>query len=378
MIPGALPAVKPHELLPSLPAGARVLLIRLRRLGDMVVSTPLYTALKRWRPDLLLTVLAESPNDEVLRNNPDLEEIITIPTSQKSALGMFGARWKVLERIRGARFDCCINLHEGPTSAWLTALSGARYRAGMATFRNRFTCNVIVEKPQRPPGGRRLHAVEHHISSLHSLGLPQGPIPSLRLVPDPGARPLALRKLRDAGLDIGREYTVIQPASKFPGKEWPVERFAAIADGIQTGHGLQVAILAGPGEEGKARQMAAQCRPSPLIIQGLSVAELVWAIHGARLFVGNDSGPMHIAAALNVPIVVLFGSSESQAWFPWKTNTPYRIVQNEFACNPCPGDRCRVYGEPRCIQSITPEQVSTAVAALLNVRNHVDPRRSET
>jgi heptosyltransferase-2 len=113
--------------------------------------------------------------------------------------------------------------------------------------------------------------------------------------------------------------------------------------------------------------VARQCQSSPIVVQGISVAELVWAIQGARLFLGNDSGPTHIAAALNVPIVVLFGSSDSQIWFPWTTSSPYRIVQNKFACNPCRSDRCRVYGEPRCILSITPEQVEAAVATQLRL-----------
>jgi ADP-heptose:LPS heptosyltransferase len=323
--------------------------------------------LKSWRPDLRLTVLAESPNDEVLRNNPDLEDVVTIPTTRKSALGMLAARLKVLRRVRAARFDCCINLHEGPTSAWMTAVSGARYRAGVATFRNRLTCNVIVDKAPSPAGGRRLHSVEQHMASLRGMGLPQAPIPPLRLVPDPSLRDGVLGKLRDAGLDLKQDYVVIHPAANFPSKEWPAARFAAIADEIRFKHGPQVAILAGPGEQPLAIRVARQCQSSPIVVQGISVAELVWAIQGARLFLGNDSGPTHIAAALNVPIVVLFGSSDSQIWFPWTTSSPYRIVQNKFACNPCRSDRCRVYGEPRCILSITPEQVEAAVAAQLRL-----------
>jgi predicted lipopolysaccharide heptosyltransferase III len=365
--------VKPTELLPGLPSGARILLIRLRRLGDTVLSTPLYTALKNWRPDLRLTVLVETPNDEVLRNNPDLENVITIPTLRKGVLGKFAARWNLRGQIRAARFDCCINLHEGPTSAWLTALSGARFRAGLATSRNRLTCNVLVDRPQSPPGGRRLHTVENQIASLYGMGLPPGSIPPLRLVPDPSTRSGALSQLRRAGLDPDREYVVIHPAANFPSKEWPPDRFAGIVDEIRLKHGHQVAIVAGPGEKARAELVAKQSRSSPVIVHGVSVAELAWIIHGARLFIGNDSGPTHMAAALKVPIVVMFGSSDSQIWYPWTANSQFRVVQNAFACNPCAGSRCHVYGEPRCILSITLEQVKAAVAALLKVRNHVDP-----
>lgn len=359
------------ELLPSLPTGASILFIRLRRLGDTILSTPLYAALKSWRPDLRLAVLVESPCDEVLRNNPDLDEVIAIPTSRKGVLGRFAVRCRILKRIRNAGFDCCINLHGGPTSAWLTALSGALYRAGGPSFRNRLTCNIISDTPRMPPDGRRPHAVEYGIGSLRNLGLPEGPIPALRLAPDPARRRAALRKLEDLGLDSGRGYAVIQPTCKYHTKEWRAEGFAAIADEIRTGYGLPVAILGGPGEDGKVKAVATKCRSAPVVVWGLSVSELIWAIRGARLFVGNDSGPTHIAAALGVPIIVLFGSSDSQAWHPWKTKSPYRIVQNKFACNPCRGNRCLVYDTPRCILSIPLDHVRAAVAAQLRLSTHL-------
>lgn len=363
MIPRAIPAAKPVSLLQSLPSDARILWIRLRSLGDTLLSTPLYTALKSWRPDLRLSVLVESPNDEVLRNNPDLDNVISIRASDKSALSVFAARYGALKQIRAAKFDCCINLHGGVTSAWLTALSGAHHRVGMSTFRNRIAYNCIVEVPRGKPADRKPHTIEYQISWLNYLGLPRGPIPPLRLVPDPSRQVSALGKLHDAGLDTGRDYAVIHPGSRYQTKEWPAEGFAAIADEITIKYGIQVLLLGGPGEEEKIGRVAKLCGSKPVVVQNVSVADMVWAIRGAKLFVGNDSGPTHIAAALQIPIVVLFGSSDSQVWFPWKSS--HQIVQNDFACNPCPGQRCLVYDKPRCILSISPEQVKTAVAAQL-------------
>jgi predicted lipopolysaccharide heptosyltransferase III len=365
MIPRAIPAAKPVDLLQSLPPGARILLVRLRSLGDTLLSTPLYTALKSWRQDLRLSVLVESPNDEILRNNPDLDNIISIRASDKNALGVFAARYGALKQIRAAKFDCCINLHGGVTSAWLTALSGANHRVGVSTFRNRIAYNFIIDVPRRQPADRKPHTVEYQISWLNYLGLPRGPIPPLRLVPDPSRRASALAKLQDAGLDTGRDYAVIHPGSRYHTKEWPAEGFAEIADEITVKYGLQVLLLGGPGEEEKIGRVVKLCGSPPVVVQNVSVADMVWVIREAKLFVGNDSGPTHIAAALQVPIVVLFGSSDSQVWFPWKS--PYQIVQNDFACNPCPGQRCLVYDKPRCILSISPEQVKTAVAAQLRL-----------
>jgi heptosyltransferase III len=356
--------MEPEELLSSLPKGAKILFVRLRSLGDTVLSTPLYSALKAWRPDLRISVLVESPNDEVLRNNPDLEEVISISAAEPGLLGSLSARWVALKRVRAVRFDCCINLHGGSTSAWLTATSGATHRVGLNRFRNGFAYNLKIDVSEKEATGEKRHTVQYQMGWLRRLGLPQSPIPPLRLVPDPSLRLRVNDKLLDAGVDPARDYVVIHPCSKFQTKEWTAEGFAEVTDDLKMHYGAQVVLVGGPGEETKLKQVAAQCRTSPALVQSLSVTELVWLFQGAKLFIGNDSGPTHLAAALQVPVVVLFGSSDSQVWHPWQA--AFQKVQNSFECNPCPGYRCLVYQEPRCILSITPEQVKAAVRDLLS------------
>jgi heptosyltransferase-3 len=185
-------------------------------------------------------------------------------------------------------------------------------------------------------------------------------------VPDPKFRQAACERLLKAGLKENQPYCVIQPTSKFVTKEWTPAGFAAVADGLQTGYGIRAVLVAGPGEMEKVRRVAEKCATAPVLVEALSIAELAWVIHGARLFIGNDSGPTHVAAALRVPVVVLFGSSDSQVWYPWKT--PFQIVQNPFDCNPCPGYRCLVYDEPKCILGLTVPQVNDALARFLETR----------
>jgi ADP-heptose:LPS heptosyltransferase len=356
--------MEPEKLLSGLPNEAKILFVRLRSLGDTVLSTPLYSALKAWRADLRISVLVESPNDEVLHNNPDLDQVISIAGTESGLPGSLYARWVALKRVHAGRFDCCINLHGGSTSAWLTALSGAEHRVGLNRFRKSFVYNVRIDVPERKPTGEKQHTVEYQMEWLRRLGLPQSPIPPLRLVPDPSLRLIVRNKLLNAGLDPARDYMVIHPASKFHTKEWTADGFAEVTDDLNTGHGAQVVLVGGPGEGAKLKQVAARCQTSPMVFQGLSVSELVCLIQRAKLFIGNDSGPTHIAAALQVPVVVLFGSSDSYVWYPWKV--AFQKVQNPFECNPCPGYRCLVYKEPRCILSITPEQVKAAVRVLLS------------
>ena len=156
---------------------------------------------------------------------------------------------------------------------------------------------------------------------------------------------------------------MIQPSSRFYTKEWTDSGFAEISDTLQNEHGYATLLVGTEEEEPKIRRVAGLCRTRPAAIWGLSISELTWVLDQASLFLGNDSGPTHLAAALGIPVLVLFGSSDSSLWRPWQTT--YEIVQNPFDCNPCPGYRCLVYDQPRCILSITPHQVKQALQRLL-------------
>ena len=128
-------------------------------------------------------------------------------------------------------------------------------------------------------------------------------------------------------------------------------------------YGLAPFVILGPGEEEVGAVVRRQMGASATVFDSLSLRELIALIAGARLFVGNDAGPMHLAAALQRPVVAIFGSSSSVHWRPWET--PSRVAQNDFPCNPCPGDKCYAFDEPRCILSVSVEQVREACEALL-------------
>jgi len=158
-----------------------------------------------------------------------------------------------------------------------------------------------------------------------------------------------------------RPYVVIHPGSIMETKRWHGQRFGELARGLSD-RGLTIVVTAGPGEESFASDVAKEVRGS-VILLGLSIPELAELIRGARLYVGNDSGPMHLAAAVQTPVVAVWGSSDSRRWRPW--GNEYRVVQNPFECNPCPGYRCLVADSPLCIESVTVEQVNKAVEELL-------------
>jgi lipopolysaccharide heptosyltransferase III len=345
----------------------------LRSLGDTVLSTPLFSAVKNYRTDLRLSVLVEEPNQEVLVGNPDIDSVFLLPPTTARGFSVLTARATELAKIRAQRFECCINLHGGTTGAWFAWLSRARHRVGLSSFRNSFCYNVRIDLPSRQPNAKQ-HTVEYQMEWLRALGMPPCEIPSLRVFPNRALEPKLKDRLQQCGIQYDTRYCVIQPTSKFHTKEWTPSGFAEITDYIETRCGYRVILTGGPGEKQRLEHVAAKCRARPIILDSISISELVWVIKKAKLFVGNDSGPAHLAAALNVPAVVLFGSSDSKVWYPWKAT--HEIVQNPFDCNPCPGYRCLVYAEPQCILSITVQQVKQAIERVLSARNNSSASRS--
>jgi predicted lipopolysaccharide heptosyltransferase III len=359
----------PSQILPNLPTNAKILFIRLRSLGDTLLTTPLYAALKAWRPDLRVSVLVEKPNDEVLVRNPDILDVHALPPAGKEtlSLSLLRVRLTAIKRLRAEHFDCCLNLHGGSTSALFTWLSRATYRVGLKNFRNPYCYNVRIElQPGNSFRGKR-HTVEHQMEWLHTLGMPRAEVPKMRVFPDPIISAQVEAKLIRQGIRPGIPYCVIQPTSKFRTKEWTPQGFAEISDHLQNAYGYRTVLTGGPDEGFKLKQVIRHCQSEPVVLCQISVAELMGVIKSANLFIGNDSGPTHLAAALGIPTIVLYGSSDSQVWYPWKAQ--YQMVQNPYACNPCPGYRCTVYDEPKCILSITPSQVKIAIERLLAANN---------
>jgi ADP-heptose:LPS heptosyltransferase len=144
-------------------------------------------------------------------------------------------------------------------------------------------------------------------------------------------------------------------------KRWAASRFTELARALQT-MDLAVVLTCGPGEEAVVDEVA-KGLDSTEVVKAPGIAELAQLIAGARLYVGNDSGPMHLAAAVGTPIVALWGSSDSRRWRPWSVNNV--VVQNPFECNPCAGYRCLVAPTPLCIESITVDQAVAAAKKLL-------------
>ncbi len=342
----------PYSILPSLPAGAEILVIRLRSLGDMVLLTPALAAVHSWRPDLRLHVLVEPAFAPVLEGNPAVAGVIVHESFARTAL-----------ELRRRRFAAAFNQHGGPTSALLAAAAFSRYRVCWPGKQFGFIYNVIAPEPAAFYGRSDFHTVEERLVPFYHAGLPRGPIPPSKVYPCEEAAASVRRKLGEAGLARGADYAVLHPFANYDTKVWPARRFASAARWLKTAGGLASVAVIGPGDGRLAGTVRREMSGAAVFMDSLDLRELIALMAGARLFLGNDSGPAHVAAAAGVPSVVIFGSSNASRWRPWGVR--YRVVRSDLPCIPCPGSECRSFPEPRCIVSVTEEQVRDACGSLL-------------
>ncbi len=352
--------------LPDLPASARILIIRLRSIGDIILLTPTLSMLKEWRPDLRLSVMVEPRFRELLEGNPAVEEIL-IPGEGFGARKLL-SRMEVIRQLRQRRYSVCVNLHGGPTSRMFTRWSAAPWRVGFHHYRGAGVYNIIVPDALTILNKPSLHTAEHQAAAFFHLGLPQTAIPRAQIFSGKSQAAWWNAESARLGIDPHQRYAIVHPTAAYKTKQWAPEGFARIGSYLENEAGIAPVYSCGPGEESVLDAVEKEAGKPVRRLQGVGLAQFAAALTEARLFVGNDSGPAHMAAALARPVVVIFGSSSSSIWGPWPpnaSNPATRVVQNAFECNPCPGDHCYKFAQPECILSITLAQVKQAVAEVL-------------
>jgi len=354
----------PVSLLADLPTRSRILVIRLRSIGDIVLLTPALHLLKAWRPDLVASVLVEPRFRELLEGNPDVDEILSPGEGPIKAAARLGA----ILALRRKEFAVCINLHGGPTSRLLTRMCGARVKVGFEHFRSPQHYQIMVPDARLILNQPTLHTAEHQACAFFYLGLPRQEIPRARLFVSAEHKAWWKDRRARLGLAPGEEYVMMHPAALYATKQWAAEKFAQLAAILEREMGLKPVFSCGPGEDAVLDAIQSASGFAIRRLESRRLGQLAAVLNEARLFVGNDSGPAHMAAALSRPLVVVFGSSSSTIWGPWPrqaSNPPAQVVQNFYECNPCPGDRCYRFERPECILSVSLEQVRSAVESVL-------------
>jgi ADP-heptose:LPS heptosyltransferase len=287
--------------------------------------------------------LIEPLSAPLLEDHPQVDRLVI-------ARAGLAARGRLALALSRDRFDVAFNMHGGTTGMIMARLSGARHTFAFRGHRQSWLVSGRAPSPDSILGRDRIHSVEQQLALLGWAGVPwpEGrPALSLALTGDAQAK--ARARLEDIGLGVeDSRFAVIAPSAALESKRWSASGFAAAVDHLSQRWGLQSIVVAGPGQEGLAREVAALARAKPAIVSGLSLKELMALVAMSGLFVGNDSGPAHIAAAFARPLVVIFGSSSVSVWHPW-TESAYRTVSSA-------GPR-----DAQAIKRVSPGEVKAAI-----------------
>jgi len=337
----------------------RVLVVKLRYIGDVLLCTPVLSGLREAFPGATITALVNAGTQDVLLHHPDVDEILLVnrPRGTAGSRGRYWAdQFRLLRLLRERRFDLALDLTDGDRAAFLTWASGARLRVGFnreRRFRGRAYHRCV------PPWSGRRHAVEADLEALRLLGLQVHPVaPSLGLPPEAEAAAGDLLTRKGAARD--RDRVLIHPGARWWFKAWPTERFAALADGIAEEIGAEVIIGGGPGDMAAAEAIRSRMRRPAICLAGeTSVLQLAAVLKHCRLFVGNDNGPMHIAAAVRTPVVALFGPTDPAEWGPWGEG--HVVLYKGVDCRECWRRGTCWRGEENCLRQITVDEAMVAV-----------------
>ncbi len=314
-------------------------------LGDCVMALPVLRAMKRARPGESLTVLARCGPAALFRAEGSADAVL-----ERSGL-LGDAR-----RLRAGRFGEAWLLPNSLRSAIAPRLAGIPERIGYDTDHRRVFLTHAL-----PPPSRTEHQLRDYDLLLRSRGIePDFEAPRLPVTAKGLDR--AASALGVAGLDRDDPLAILAPGAAFGWtKRWPPERFAALGD-LLAARGFSPAVVVGPGEEALAAAVAAAARARlPVLGADLDPLELAALFSCARVVVSNDSGPMHLAAAVGVPVAAFFGPTDPGRTAP--SGSPSKILDRYVFCSPCFLTECP-YGH-ECMREITPEDALRAVEELL-------------
>jgi ADP-heptose:LPS heptosyltransferase len=367
----------------------RILVLKMAGIGDLLTAFPALEALRRTYPSAEISALVTPQTVSLLEGSGLIDKAIALDKYIFDTAGGF-ARPSSLSRLarlglrlRRKRYDAAILMHHLVTwpgvvkYALLMAAIGARLRVGLDDGRGRF-----LNLAARDRGFGAMHEVDYWLEVVRRLGA-EGRNPEMRLTWGESEEAYADSAWAKVGLAPGDRVVAIHPGtgSYSPIRRWRPEGFMAVGDAL-AGDGLAPVVIAGPGEEALAQQVAGGMSARAAILSGVPTPRHLAAILArCRLFVGNDSGVMHLAVAAGAPVVAVFGPSNHLAWGPYDpSGRRARVVRLGLPCSPCLyvgqslGNR-HGCGDERCLKDLPPGMVIAAARELLAQVGGATPRK---
>lgn len=350
----------------------KILVVRLRLIGDVVFTTPAIGAIRRRFPGARITYLVEAPAEPVVRHHPDIDEIIVL--ERPRGLARLRYDMALARRLRASRFDLAIDFHGGPRSGFLAWATGAPQRIGYELPGRGwcYTTRVPWTRSLVPPR----HSVLNQWALLGPLGIdpPDRTRDAVTMPPDQEAAGRVDERLAAAGVERSARLIVLHVSAGNPFRRWPADSFASTAATLASQNpSRRIVITSGPSESAAAEAVAHRARAlagaaaSRIVRTGeFDLAELRALVDRAALYIGGDSGPLHIAATTRTPIVGLFGPTLPERSMPWRDPAIGSIAVDggELPCRPCHQRHC-VPGDFRCLTAISPTMVVAAAEQLL-------------
>ena len=327
-------------------------------LGDAVMTTPALAAVREGFPDARIVLLARPLVAELFRHHPDVDEVMVYerPGRHEGTLG----RIRLAGEVRRRRFDGALLLPNAFDAAMIAFLARIPERAGYPTDGRRILLTVPV--PLTPAILER-HEVEYYLCLLDGLGIPR-PVPaSLKLAVTEEEKEAMATRLASLGIERGASIVAINPGATYgSAKRWYPDRFAAVADALSEEWGAAIVVVGSPAEAPLAGEIEAATRRGVLNLAGkTTVREMMALLSLSSFLVTNDSGPMHIGAALGVPLVAIFGPTDWRRTSPWTSLA--KVVRVDVDCSPCMLRACDRGHE--CMLGVTPGMVIDAARDLL-------------
>jgi predicted lipopolysaccharide heptosyltransferase III len=344
------------------PEFQRILLIRFRLMGDVLLMTPVARALRARFPKAHIALLTDEPADEMVRGHPALDEIILFKRRDDGKLGGFQRFMhyaRLIRDIRQRHFDLVLNLHpHGERGGLVTWLSGARCRVGY----DRPGSKTFWYNVKAPYDTESRYRVEHLLDPLRAIGMEaKAELPSVALSEQD--RAFAEKILGEEK----RPVVIIHPGRADTRRAWPAERYAQVADALVERHGARPIFSGVKQEEHRVEAVRRAMRqPSESLVDRATAKQLAAVMKRADLYIGMDSSPLHLASAVGLPTVSLFSFYSPRAWKP--IGDEHIAIRKQLPDHPCAPPACCQPGDAPCMRNISVDEVLAAAAQLLRAK----------
>ncbi|MGE4357358.1 MAG: lipopolysaccharide heptosyltransferase II [Candidatus Omnitrophota bacterium] len=344
------------------PIYKRILIIRTDRIGDVVLSTPVIKNLRDNFPQSFITIMVRPYTREIVEGNPYLDEVIVYDKERKDR--SFLATLKFVFKIRKYKFDLAIILHPTNRVHIISFLAGIPKRVGYKKKLGFLNTDRIEEKKYL---GEK-HELDYNLDLLNYLGIPSHDR-TLFFPIDKEAEEKVVLFLKENNLE-DKNFVVIHPGASCPSKIWPAENFASVSDSLIRDFGMKILIVVAEKEAYLGEKVRNFMKETPILALGkFSLKELASLLKRAKLFISNDSGPVHIAVAVGTPVISIFGRKQPglspKRWGPLGEGNI--ILHKDIGCKECLAHNCKIGF--KCLLAIKPEEVLEASKSIISREN---------